>query len=225
MRPGRLAAGGPPRGPRTSHGRERARSGGETLAAAGPAGAQHGTASLGAHPEAEAVGLGALAIVGLVRALQRKSPLEEVARGPKSGDRAGGGNDPVYGAARRAQRGSAHDVASLGKTPAAPCRTRTPVLRCAPRSAAGRCPSSFRCVTARPRPNRCNTSGAISTPVDSPVDKSAVDGKTTRSGRERTVGVDGGRDLGSGFSDAAGAARARHLGGVVPRRPPPRLRR
>jgi hypothetical protein len=32
----------------------------------------------------------------------------------------------------------------------------------------------------------------ISTPVDSPVDKSAVDGKTTRSGRERTVGVDGG---------------------------------
>jgi hypothetical protein len=28
----------------------------------------------------------------------------------------------------------------------------------------------FRCVTARPRPNPCNTSGVISTPVDSPVD-------------------------------------------------------
>ena len=74
MRPGRLAAGGPPRGPRTSHGRERARSGGETLAAAGPAGTQYGTAALGAHPEAKAMGLGALAIVGLVRALQGRAP-------------------------------------------------------------------------------------------------------------------------------------------------------
>ena len=48
------------------------------------------------------------------------------------------------------------------------------------------------------------------------MDNSAVDGKTTRSGRERTVGVDGGRDLGSGFHDAAGAARARHLGAWFP---------
>src|SRR4029079_6623570 len=50
-----------------------------------PAGTQHGAAALGAHPEPETMGLGALAIVGLVRALHRKSPLEEVAPGPKWG--------------------------------------------------------------------------------------------------------------------------------------------
>ena len=41
----------------------------------------------------------------------------------------------------------------------------------------------------------------------------------------RTVSVDGRRDLGPGFGDPPGPARACHLGRLVPRRAPPQLRR
>jgi hypothetical protein len=67
---------------------------------------------------------------------------------PEVGDHAGGGNQQVYGSGgprRNAER-------SLGKTPATPCRTRTPVLRCALRPATvppGGLPTN---ITARTRP-------------------------------------------------------------------------
>ena len=46
-----------------------------------------------------------------------------------------------------------------GETPAAPCRTRMPVLRCAPRPARGRPSRLPRCVTARTRPTRAPRAG------------------------------------------------------------------
>jgi len=148
-RPGRLAAGGPPRGPRTSHGRERARSGRETLPPASPAGAQHGTPSLGAHAEAKAVGLGALAVVRLVRTLQRRAssrrPRAARGRGPR------GRRKPMSLRLRRLPRNA---EPSLGKTLATPCGARIPVLRCAPRSAMDRRSNFPGEVSARPSRRR-----------------------------------------------------------------------
>ena len=172
MRLGRLAAGGPPRGPRTSHGRERARSGGEALAAAGPAGAHDGATPLGAHPDAKTVGLGALAIVGLVRALQRRAPSRRSRAARSRGPRGRRKRLSVRLRSGSAQRGAAF-VTCLGKTPTSPCRTRTPVLRCAPRSAPGLLSGSSG-VSQLARAEPVQHIWAISTPVDSLVDK--VDG-------------------------------------------------
>ena len=134
-----------------------------------------------------------------------KCPLEAVARGPKEGTTREAETTqctvPTSLDATRS-RSLRGPLRRLGKTPAAPCRTRTPVLRCATRSAAGRRPAPQGCRSTT-EPNPCNTSRTISTPVDRPVDKTTVDGKTTRSGRERTVSVDGGGDLGPGVGDAA----------------------
>ena len=104
---------------------------------------------------------------------------EEPPRGgrarPEVGDRAGGGNDPVYGSASGpAQCGGGPDPAILlvwGKPPrplVAQGR-RCYVARLARPSAC--CPAPPMCHST-PRPNPCNTSGAISTPVDAPVDNS-----------------------------------------------------
>ena len=63
---------------------------------------------------------------------------EEPPRGgrarPEVGDHAGGGNRQVYGRDRPVRNAEG----SLGKTPEGPCRTRMPVLRCAPRAATAR---------------------------------------------------------------------------------------
>ena len=60
------------------------------------------------------------------------------------------------------QRGAPR-IASLGKTLAAPCRTRTPVLRCAPRSALGLLSCSSWSVAARPGRTRATHLGDLHT--------------------------------------------------------------
>ena len=87
-------AGPPGRGParRRSHGRGSARSGGETLAAAGPARLEHRAAAAGAHPEPETVGFLALPVVGLERALHAWPPLRPR---PEGGGRAVVEREPV----------------------------------------------------------------------------------------------------------------------------------
>jgi hypothetical protein len=117
--PGRLDAGGPERGPRRSHGRERARSGREPLPPAGAARPEHGATSPRAHADAKAMGLGALAVVRLIGALQRRAS-SRWPRADRSGGPRGRRKRPSVGPEgplRNAER-------SLGKTSPTPCRAR-----------------------------------------------------------------------------------------------------
>ena len=160
-----------------------------------------------------------------------KSLLEAAARGPRSGTAREAETTkcttPGTQPAQLRER-------SLGKTPATPCRTRMPVLRCAPRPAAAGRGALPRCVTAPPRPTRAPLLNDLHTCGRSCGQ--LLPGRRTRrsglyqagpltGGRERTVSVDGQRHLGPGFGDAPRPARARHLGRLVPRRAPGQLRR
>ena len=94
---------------------------------------------------------------------------EEPPRGgrarPEVGDHAGGGNRQVYGPDPPVRNAEA----ALGKTPATPCRTRTPVLRCALRAATAR-RADFPGVSLRVPADPLTTSTTMSTPVDALVD-------------------------------------------------------
>ena len=178
------APAGPGEGLEASHGRGRARSGRETLPAAGAAGAQHG-----ATPAWCASGGGSrgscvrLRLLGWNVRFNEGPPRGGRAR-PGVGDRAGGGNDSVYGPGSRiAQRGA--PIAASGENRPLPLvAQRTPVLRCAPRSADGPADADFPGelrldpadhVRDHTWDDPAHTSGRacapISTPVDAPVDE------------------------------------------------------
>jgi hypothetical protein len=118
--PGRLVAGGPGRGPRRSHGRERARSGREPLPTACAAGSKDSASSPRAHAGAKAMGLRALAVVRLKGSLQRRAsskwPRADRSGGPR------GRRKPTSVGVRRLLRNAER---SLGKTRRTPCRARS----------------------------------------------------------------------------------------------------
>lgn len=89
----------PRRGPRTSHDRGRAGSGGEACAAAMASGLEYGPPAPGTHAGPEAVTLLALPVVRLKRALHAWPPREGFAREPVVGGRNGRANHRVYGEA------------------------------------------------------------------------------------------------------------------------------
>ncbi len=173
---------------------------------------------------AEAVGLGALAIVGLERALQATGLLEAAARGPRAGTaREAETTQCTAPSPLRAMRSVEHRES--GETLAAPCRTRTPVLRCAPRSAAAGRPRTSPVCHSSTRPRPVHHIWAISTPVDAPVDNATCGRLTALVDERRTVAVTADEIWDQGSATLRDAARARDVGDVVPRGPPRRLRR
>ena len=132
-------------------------------------------AALGAHASAETMGLGALAVVGLERALQRMASSRSAAR-TGAGDHAGGGQTSVGRPSAVAR--CATSSAVWGKSSTTPCRLqRTRCYVAAPRSAPAGTSANFPGGLSRSTAGRtgADTSRPISTPVDAPVDND-VDG-------------------------------------------------
>ena len=182
---------GPARGPRTSHGRGRARSGRETLPAAGAAGAQHGAPPLVRIRRRKPWVLARLRLFGWNVRFNEEPPRGGRAR-PGVGDRAGGGNDPVYGSDRRvATRGADRGSGENPRDPLSHKDAGATLPRLARRRpAAADFPGESQ---ARPGRARATRSATISTPVDAPVDNSGR--------RTRRIGTPGGR------TDAVGEER------------------
>ena len=118
---------------------------------------------------------------------------EEPPRGgrarPEVGDRAGGGNRQVYDPGdATVQRG-----AQSGETPATPCRTRMPVLRCALRPAAAWPAALPRCVHSSDPADPCTTAER-SPHLWTLLWTTSTGRRTRRSGLYQTGPLTGGRE-------------------------------
>ena len=175
------------------------------------------------------MGLGALAIVGLVRALQRRAPSRR-SRAARGGGPRGRrkptqctGPDPAD--ATRSDRRSRRS----GENPRGPLSHKDAGATL--RASLGRRPavSGFSGVSqldrAEPVQHMLGDLHTCGRSCGQRLRRWTSDGPRPHVVARRTVSVDGRRDLGPGFGDAARPARARHLGRLVPRRAPARLRR